>query len=781
MPRKKTLMDRYETAKTYLKASLGKDPLAYNTTVYPIWLSDSDIFCYRRDSISGVEFRVIDPETGSNEIAFDHRALASALAKASGHGVAPDRLPIVLIECMPACASLVFHAFRSTWRYDAIKEVCTEIEEIDDTVTSPDAGKTAFLRDHNLWIRDNQTGEEWELTSDGSERLAYGAVSRAWGHANIKETPQILWSPNSDLVFTIIRDTREVERLPVMHYLPDDGVRPKVSTVPVAYPEDLHRETLIVAVIDVATGERRDPGGLSVGATRNGFGFFDQMLGWWSRDGAFVFYVDVDRFYKTVRVIMVDLRNGVCNTILEEQSETHLNLMLNQDEISQFLPLADTNELIWFSERTGWGHYYLYDLDTGQLKCALTAGNWIARRIVRFVPQTRELFLQAAGRHANRDPYYRELLRVNIDSGETVTVASFDGDFNALPAGGDLAATVFHALSGYDPTKNSCAHISSYCGVSPSGSYAVGTLSRADTVPTTFVLDRHGRAVMDIEEADIQQLSKDWIWPEPVDALAADNVTKVYGLLYKPPGFDPNKRFSVILQTFCQPETPIVPKGSFTNGHLAAFWFYQGLALAELGFVVLQLDGRGSPLRDKAFFDHCYGQMECASDISDQVHAVKELAKCRPFMDLNRVGLDAHASGGSGIWGMFKHPEFFKAGVAAMLHDQDNISAAMQGDKYNGAVSEDSKMTTVSSLADALEGNLLLLVALLDTTSAPAASFRLAKALERANKRFDMYVDPTLGHGISHEFTRRTWDFFVTHLLGETPPRDFDLSINWVD
>ena len=765
------LLGRYQRARALLKSAFGKDPLVLNATVLPVWIDGADVFFYKRQTRDGTQHRLVDPARQSNEPAFDHAALAASLSRAQGQAVDPADLPISEVDIQLDPRRVSFRAFEKHWRYDDDDGTCAAIPARKAGPASPDGTLIAFAQDHNLWLRDVGTGEDRALTEDGTPNHAYGAVSTAWGVPNGPETTQAVWSPDGRRILTVVRDTRRVAALPVMHYLPEEGRRPKVAFAPLSYPGDEQAEQVRLVAIDAHTGCRQEPDYEALPSTRNGYGFFDQGLGWWAADGRRAYFVDVDRYYKYARVVEFDTHTGKCTTILEERSQTHVDLMLNQDEIVYFLPLPETAELIWFSERSGWGHFYLYDLNTGDLKRPLTSGDWIARRIVRYIPEDRELYVQTAGRVAQRDPYYRDLIRIHLDTGEVSELLACDFDNAVVPAGGDLSMAFFEALHGVRHRREADC-----CGVSKTGAYAVVTQSRADTTPVSFVLDRDGHQVMRLEEADLSALPDGWIWPEPARAKAADGETDVYGLIFRPSDFDPTRSYPVISQTFCQPETPIVSKGAFTNGYMAGFWYYAGMALAELGFVVVQLDGRGSPVREKAFYDHSYGRMECASDIDDHVAALRHWARSRPYMDLNRVGLDAHASGGSGIWGLFKHPEFYQVGVSSMTHDVDAISAPMQGDKFNGPPRQDRPFARIDEHAAALNGKLLLLVGLLDRITAPAAAFRLASALQSANKDFDMLVDAKFGHDFSPYFTRRAWDYFVTHLAGATPPPDFRLD-----
>ncbi len=777
----KTLETRYQRAQ-HLMQGIGSNKVAFNSTVFPVWIKESDCFWYVRHSRVGnepsasykKEYRLVDARAGTNEKAFDQQALATALAEVAKQEVDADNLPITDIELSLNPTIIHVTAFNKRWRFDAASGSCTEIEKTSNQeVISPDGRYLIFSKEYNLWLRDRETGEEKPLTTDGEQHYAYGGETSAWGLTR-GAGPQIAWSPDSRRLFTLQLDRRKVKTLPVVHHVPCDGsTRPKLEQVPVAYPGDDEIETLRLLAIDVETGQHQPADYIQVPATRNGWGFFDSTLGWWGKDSHLAYFVDVDRYYKYARVVEFDTTTGACRRLFEETTDTHINLMLNQDAYPSYMPLPESEEILWFSERTGWAHLYRYDLKTGELKNAVTSGPGLVRNIVKYIPERREVFVQMASREAERDPYYRDLVRVNIDTGEMTTVISSDHEYVVIPEPEDFYKSVAMGSA-------SCPRSS--CGVCSNGEFIVTTRSRADETPVSFIVDRNGKKLMDFETADVSALPEGWQWPEPVKLKAADGQTDIYGLVFRPTSFDPEKSYPpnswpVVSHGFNQPEVAWVPKGSFTNGMLAGWNYLDAAAVAELGFIVVQIDGRGSPEREKAFFDKCYGCFESASHIDDHVEGIKQLAKRYPYMDLNRVGITAHPTGGSGaVQGLLKHPSFFKVGITQMYHDRRFMSAQMQGDKYEGPSVIESELQYPEDYIDRLEGKLLLMIGMLDTCTPPAATFRLVEALQQANKDFDMIVLPKFDHGNSSYLTRRAWDYLVKHLLDVEPPKEFKLS-----
>ena len=768
---------RYERARLLMQGIYTKKG-ALNTTLFPVWLGDSDCFWYERDVrkgsnpsiLYGKEYRLVNAKTATNKLAFNHQALADALASSAKQKVDAFNLPIRKVEIDIDSAELVnalrFTAFDKRWLFNIASGLCTEIDIplSNNQVMSPDGKYIVFSQDNNLWLRTLENGGECPLTTDGEANFVYGATGTAWGHTMGGEGLQVLWSPNSQRIFTVQRDTRQVKALPVVHHVPKDGsIRPQVEYCRFAYQGDEHIETLRLLAIDITSGRQQPASYPQIPVTRNNNGFFTANLGWWANDSRRAYFVDVDRYYKYARVIEFDAETGKTRMLFEETSDTHINLMLNIDELPTFMPLSESNEILWYSERSGWAHFYLYDLDTGKLKNPVTEGDWLVRTFVHFDPQRRELFAQTAGCQDGIDPYYRDLVRINIDTGEMARLIG--GDYEVVAA-----------------TRKDLLTISSGCNgasnaISKTGDFALVTRSRANSIPISVLVDRYGNEIMELETADVSILPDGWQWPEPVKLKAADKVTDIYGLVYRPSDFSSDKSYPVISHLFSTPELTVVPKGSFTNESAFGWFYLDPAALAELGFIVVQIDGRGTPFREKSFHDECYGWSESASNLEDHVSGIQQLAERYPYMDLERVGITTHASGGPGaVQGLLKHPDFYNVGVANQLHDSRMISGTMWGDKYEGPSGPIQGKQYPEELASQLEGKLLLMDGMLDTTAPPAATFRVVEALQKANKDFDLILLPSFGHSVSNYLIRRSWDYLVKHLLGEEPPKDFRLS-----
>ena len=764
------MLSCYERAKS-LSQGILKSAVP-NALLLPVWIKETNSFWYERQLSNGKEFRLVNADIVSNEPAFNHEALAIALAEATGEQVSENNLPInnlngqaiTTIEMTLAPLTVNFTAFERRWEYINDSFSLKEVEQFPfNYLLSPDGQKVAFSRDYNLWVRDLNTGNERALTTDGQEDYQYAIPGSVYGNDAFISLLglQALWSPDSKRLFTVQLDQRKVETIGTINHVPSDGsLRPQTSFKKLALPGDSHVEAYRLLTIDVENFHSQEVGYGRVPVSYGGCGgFFENAFGWWSADSTLAYFVDVDRYYKYARVVTFNANTGATKIVFEETSATRVDLTMGAFDQAHFVPLPETNELLWYSDRSGWSHYYLYDLKTGQLKNTVTSGQWLVRDLIHFDAERRALFVTTSGRanDQERDPYYRDLIRVNIDTGVITTLISSDHEYITMPP-----KDILQALNGYGGIS---------CGVSPLGDYAVVTRSRVDQMPESYLLDRDGNNLLTIETSDRSNLPNNWQWPEPVKIKSADGETDIYGVIYRPSDFSPDKTYPVIDQSFIGYPYPIAAKGSFENGMAFGMPYFEALTLAELGFIVVQIDGRGSRYRGREFWDKSYGWMNSASHIDDHVVGIKQLAEQFPYIDLDRVGICGLHMGGNGVLeGLLKYPEFYKVGAAAQLYDT-RVMGANQGDFDEGAVPNPDEKHP-EELVNNLKGKMLLMVGLLDYVP-PAATFRIVEALQKANKDFDLVVEPNWGYSASSYQIRRAWDYLVQHLKGDQPPKEF--------
>ncbi|PHZ84739.1 S9 family peptidase [Paremcibacter congregatus] len=765
---KSEMFARYERAQ-HLYLAMNTTKVARNSTVFPVWIGNSNKFWYERELLEGKEYRLVNAQNASNEVAFDHQALAKELTKVTKEKVDASNLPIkkVKIELKPLRVS--FEAFNKNWLFQDKTAALTEITVHPVSwVLSPDGKQAVFTRNYNLWVRNIENGNERALTTDGEEFYDYAARTTLWGTLRTPKGKgvQARWSPDGKSIFTLQKDRRKVKTLPVVQHVPLDGsIRPKVENLKIAYQGDENVAEYRLLAIDVETGHVQDA---KYGRVQNiqdsNTGFFDERMGWWSKDSRLAYFVDMDRYHQRVRVVEFDMYTGVTRVLFEETSDTHIALAPNENMVPVFVPLPETHEILWYSERSGWAHFYLYDLKTGKLKNTITSGNWRVRDLVYFDAERREVFLQTSGRTTGRNPYYRDLVRVNIDTGNLVPLVASDHEYIAIVQQSSTA--VYGAVRDMKLSN----------GISPTGDYAVVTRSRVDQVPVSFLVDRDGRKILDLEVANLT-LPKGWQWPEPVMMKAADGKTDIYGVIYRPSDFDPNKSYPVVDSALLyNPVSSWVAKGSFTNSGFYGFNYYAEAALAELGFIVVQMDGRGIAYRSKSFHDVGYGLFEAGNNLSDHVAGIKQLAERYPYMDIDKVGIASIHAGTGAVMGLLHYPDFYKVGAGAQAYDS-RLMVSLVPDKYEGPHGRDPNQKYLEDLAGNLKGKLLMFVAMLNySDSPPASTLRIVEALQRANKDFDLVVEPKVTRGFSFYQIRRAWDHLVRHLQGVEPPKEFNLG-----
>lgn len=772
-----TLLDRYQQAQA-LEQGVLTNRIVLNDTVHPHWIGDTDYFWYKQDTCEGKHWRLVDAAAASNESAFNHLSLAAALESAiegaRENSIDPANLPIVVSAIDLSPRQIHFRAFNQLWLF---KEAGNSLIQRDQTdiiplpgnhLTSPNGNLCAFVRDYNLWVRDIHSGEERALTEDGCADYAY-AVAPSLLNFPLTKVVQALWSPDSQTLLTVQLDIRKVATREIIYHVPQDGsTRPQLSEYKSAYPGDQAIESYRLVAINVSTGEQQPANYSPLTVCRFGMGFFsNEKFGWWATDNRRANFVDVVRGAQTVRVVEFNTQTGATRVLFEETSDTTVRLNDNFEMGAPplLLPLPDTEELLWYSERSGWGHLYLYDLNTGLLKRQLTQGKWLVRNILHTDTHRRELLIQTAGRDSNINPYYRDICRLHLDTGVLTPLVSGPLEFTVLDATAPLVS-LRAGLNLDSPDVN---------GVSPSGNYLVTTRSRVDTVPVSLLIDREGSEVLTLETAFPIGLPSDWHWPEPVKAKAADGDTDLYGVIYRPPGFSSEKSYPVVDFFSCgHPDMSNLQHSSFSNGPLFGLPWFRAAALSALGFIVVTLEGRGTPYRNKAFKDTHFGDIVGANSFEDHITGLHQLAEQYPSMDLGRVGIIAPDSLTAPVYGLLQYPEFYKVGVAVGFQDL-RFSAGCLTETLESSQLRKT-IPYAEELVENLQGKLLLVHGLLDTVSAPTGAFRLIDALQRANKNVDMLILPNLGHDLPSYVLRRSWDYLVTHLQGEKPPKEFKLT-----
>lgn len=744
---------RVFTAEDYKRAEkfmpYNTRPLVYHD-VHVKWLDDDRLW-YRNLGPDGSAFVLFDAAHGTRKPAFDHAKIAAALSAAAGTTYSATHLPFMTFDFSPDDKSITFHVMSKLWKCDLESYSCaTEAKPAESAAPpaeeeiSPDGKSAAFIRDYNLWLRDVGTGQETQLTTDGMKDFGYATDNAGWIHS---DRPILLWSPDSKKIATFQQDQRGVGEMylvetkvghPVLeawkYPLPGDAVVTTIQRVIIdlngpkvvrlQLPPDQHRTTLCDDV------ECRGSD-------------WDDVE--WSPDASHLAFVSTSRDHKQEQLRVADAATGAVRDVLEETATTQYESGWGRVNW-RFLPVS--NEVIWFSERDNWGHLYLYDLASGRLKNQITSGDWAVTQLLRVDEKNRLVYFLAGGREKGENPYFAHLYRIGFD-GKNLTLLT--------PETGN------HEVS-----------------FSPSSHFFADSYSKPDVPAISVVRDESGKIISTLEKMDISKLlAAGWKPPIPITVKARDGVTDLYGLMYQPSTLDRTKKYPLVNYIYPGPQ-----------GGSVGFWGFSparqdAQSLAELGFVVVQIEGMGNPLRSKKFHDFYYGNMG-DNTLPDQIAGMKELAQKYSWTDIDRVGIFGHSGGGYATAdAMFRYPDFFKVGISESGNHDNREYEDDWGERYQGLLVKNADGTSNyddqanQHLAKNLKGHLLLAHGTLDDNVPPYNTLLVVDELIKANKDFDLLLLPNQHHGYGRDtlyMTRRRWDYFVRYLLGAEPPHEYELQ-----
>jgi dipeptidyl aminopeptidase/acylaminoacyl peptidase len=608
---------------------------------------------------------------------------------------------------------------------------------------SPNGMRAAYIRDYNLWVRDIATGRETQLTTDGQKDFGYATDNAGWVKS---DRPVLVWSPDSRKIATFQQDDRPVGEMYLVttkvghpelqqwkYPLPGDSAISMIHRVVInvdtpgvirfQMPPDAHRSTLCDHVICRGT-EWADVE--------------------WYPDGSHIAFVSTSRDHKHEVFRVADAATGSVRDVFREDVATQYE---SGNGTVNWHVLPASNEVIWFSERDDWGQLYLYDLATGQLKSKITSGDGNVAELRRVDEKSRTLWFVGNAKERGRDPYFRHFYKIGMDGRALSLLTPEDAD---------------HQIS-----------------LAPSGQYFVDTYSKPDVPSVTVLRDLNGKSIVTLETADVTRLrATGWKPPMPITVKARDGKTDLYGLMYVPTNLDRTKKYPIVNHIYPGPQTGSVGGRSFSPSRGDA------QSLAELGFIVVEIDGMGTPWRSKSFHDAYYGHMG-DNTLPDQVAGMKELAGRYPWIDINRAGIYGHSGGGfAAADAMFRYPDFFKVGISeAGNHDQREYEDDW-GERYQGLLtrtsdgSDDYAPEANQVLAKNLKGKLLLAHGTMDDNVPPYNTLLVVNELMKANKDFDFILLPNRAHGFGNEpyMVRRRWDYFVKYLLGAEPPKEYEIG-----
>jgi dipeptidyl-peptidase 4 len=777
----KLTTDDYARAERFLV--WNEERYILNGDIQHHWIGSEDRFWYLRTTAdNGKEFVVVDAAAGSRTAAFDQSIIAAGLSRLTKTNVDAAALPFTVFRYTKDKRAIQFQVAANLLTCRLRSGACTSEPSSagkPDEAVSPDGKWAAYLKDHNLWIRQTAGGSVFALTTDGIEHYDYASEPGSNRHVisdgrhRESTPPQVIWSPDSEHIVTYRLDERDVKDLFLIQSVPEDGsARPKLYTYRYPLPGDENVPRQEPVVFDVATRRQVKLD------TRPIVVAFDPLISrhemWWSADSAKIYYLNTDRFGQSISLNVADPTTGQVTELLSETTNTFVQpgdgRLRGGGQDYPTVSVLKNGDVIWYSERDGWGQLYYYYGSTGQLRNQITRGEWVVRDIVRIDEAAGKMFFTAGGREVARDPYERYLYSINLDGSGMTLLTPEDAEHQIYTP--EKPRT--NLASPTAPDSLSTAEEKS--GFSSSGRYFVYSYSRPNMAPVLALRTADGRLVKQLEAADISLLTRGGYTPvEPFQVTAADGKTAIYGNIYRPSTLDPGKRYPVVDAIYPGPQMTRTAK-DFAS---ATFDALGASALAELGFIVITIDGRGTPHRSRAFLDNVYGQMGKAGNLDDHIAGIRQLAQRYPYMDLDRVGIFGVSGGGyASTHAILTHPDFYKVAVSAEgNHDQLGYLAAW-AETYNGAVGEgDYKDSANEALAGNLTGKLLLMHGDMDDNVSPSLTLKMVDGLVKANKDFDLLIIPNGNHHIflSPYFIRRQWDYFVRNLMGAEPPSTYEI------
>ena len=619
---------------------------------------------------------------------------------------------------------------------------------------SPNEKLAAYIEDFNLWIRNTKTGKRIQLTFDGEKDYGYATNNAGWIQS---KGPVLKWSPKSDKIATFRQDARGVGEM----YLTTTNVgHPKLQAWKYALPGDekiFEIERLIIDIKSKKIIKLKMKNDFQRSTTTDHIaGRGGELLDTqWSEDSSKLAFISSSRDHKEAHLQIADSKTGNVYSLHKENVDTYYESGVRSEN---WKVLFDSNEFIWYSEKDNWGHIYLYDLNTKKLKNRITSGNWLVRKVMHIDNDKREIIFTAGGKEKG-NPYHVYMYKVNFDGNNLTCLTPEKGTHSINP--------------------------------SPNWNYFVTTYSTTKNAPKSILKDRDGKTLFQLSTSNTDELKENG-WQEPIEfnVKARDEKTNIYGLLYLPSNYKKNEKYPVLNYIYPGPQSGSVGNYSF----MVARRDFQ--ALAELGFAVVAVDAMGTPGRSKSFHDAYYGNMG-DNGLPDNIAAIKQLSKKYTSMDLTKVGIWGHSGGGFASTGaLLRYPEFYDVAVSSSgNHDNRNYEADW-GEKWQGLMQPvdlniednnseyDSRKTNYDSqanqlLVENLKGKLLIAHGMLDDNVPPSNTMLVVDELIKANKDFDLILFPNKRHGygdLSNYMMRRKWDYFVKHLKGVEPPKEFSFD-----
>lgn len=710
----------------------------------PVWVGNK--FWYLSKTDKGNQFLLVNPSNRAKSPLFDHQRLAAELGKATGKTVDAAKLPFQNFAYDAKTETIRFATGEQAWSYNIKTNALIESKDnrreqmrgrmggTPESI-SPDGKKAVFIKDWNLWVKDIASKKETQLTFDGVKDYGYATDNAGW---TTSARAVVKWSPDSKKVATYQQDERHLKDM----YLVTTNVgSPTLKAWKYPLPGDKEIAKLRRVVIDV---ENAKVVNLRIPLDEHRSSLSDDIKDGgeladvdWNPDGSEFAFLSTSRDHKISKLQIANATTGAVRHLFTETVKTHFESGVRSINW-RYLP--KTNEILWYSERDNWGHLYLYDAKTGKVKNQITKGDWLVGRLLEVDEKSRQLYFTGYGREQG-NPYFSYLYKIGFD-GKGFTLL----------------------------TPDLGNHQTSF---SPDFKFIIDTYSQPNVPGVTVLRDIKGKKIEELGRTDVSRLqAKGWKAPDVVKLIAADGKTDIYGLVFTPTKIEAGKKYPVVNYIYPGPQGGSVGNWSFaaTRG--------DHQALAELGFIVVLIEGTSNPMRSKSYHDMNYGNMG-ENTLPDQIAGIKQLAEKYPI-DIDKVGMWGHSGGGfATAAALFRYPDFFKVGVSqAGNHDNRNYEDDW-GERYNGLLANsDYEAQANQTHAKNLKGKLMLAHGMMDNNVPPYNVYLVIDALNKANKDYDLVLFPHSGHGFgayNPYMMRRRWDYFVKHLQGAETPKEYNL------
>ncbi|NDV16372.1 prolyl oligopeptidase family serine peptidase [Muricauda sp. TY007] len=692
------------------------------------WL-ENNLLWYVNNTAEGKEYLWVDPTKKMQAKCFDHEVLAKLLSEEFDQDVDPKNIEISELEFDTDLSELkfIFDKARVSYRPNANKLTVIEasVEDrsrnrgywgsrFDETknppVVSPDSSQTAFIKNSNLYIKDNKTEEETQLSYDGAPGFFYSTY--------------IKWSPDGKKIMAYKVRPGDDRKIYFVESSPKDQFQPKLQSRDYLKPGDeLPFKSPQLFLIDA---QKHIP--IPTDEFSHQFGL--NNIEWREDSRAFTFEYN-QRGHQAYKVIEVDASTGNLKVLVNETSDTFIDYSSKKYRYD----VADGKEIIWTSERDGWNHIYLYDGQTGKVKKQLTSGKWVVRKVLHVDEENREVYFTASGMDKGQDPYFLHYCKVDFNGNNFTRFTKENGN-HKVTFSNDYA-------------------------------YYVDQYSRVDAPPITLLKSsKNAKTVMELQKADHSALLEEgWIAPEVFTTKGRDGVTDIWGVIIRPTTFDPNKTYPVIEYIYAGPHSSFVPK-DFRS------YYWSMSSLAELGFIVVQIDGMGTSNRSKAFHDVCWQNLKDGG-FPDRKLWIKEAAKKYPYMDADNVGIFGTSAGGqNAAAALVFNSDFYDVAVSSCGCHDNRMDKIWWNEQFMGyPIGPHYAECSNVENADQMGGDLMLILGEVDDNVDPASTMQFANALIKANKDFELVTIPGMGHSSGGDFgERKRKDFFVKHLMDVEPP-----------